>query len=848
MTVDTVAPANNLTEVEARERAALIRDVTYKLDFDLASSETHFTVRSEIRFTAAEEGSSTFIDLLAKDVVAGSLNGTPLAADAFDGVRVKLEGVSSSNVLSIESVHAFETSGIGLSRFVDPTDGSIYMFSDLEPYDAHRVYPCFDQPDIKGRFEFVITAAPDSTVLTNMRPVSEPVDGRWIFKQSPPMSTYVTCIAAGPLHSATVRHGDVELGVHCRKSVAEHLDPDEIFEITRAGFDFFQKQFDYPYMLEKFDQVFVPAMNPNVGAMENFGIVTINEIYVFRSKVTSGAREKRAETILHELAHMWFGDLVTMRWWGDLWLNESFATFESILALSEIDRFSHAWTSFSNGWKNWAYAADQLETTHPISTEMPDTDSVHVNFDGISYAKGCAVLRQLVAWVGPECFNEGLRAYFRKHEYANATLDDFLAELAAASGRDLSDWSKQWLESAGVNAVEARFELAGDSYGSFAIEQTAPETHPLRQHRLGIGLYDRKDSKLTLRRTIEVDIEGALTEVPKLAGEKVPDLLLLNDRDLAFTKIRLDERSIETAKAHLAELEDPLARALCWACILDMTRQIEIPVSVFLEMFIKNAPLEDGISQLEPLLTRASASNDIYVADENYESWRERIREVAHDALWSAAPGSDFQLAWTKLFVSRADVEACQTIQGWLDGKDVPEGLAVDQELRWTFLGALASNGCADEEMIEAESKRDPTDIGERNAASCLAARPSADAKKQAWERVTTEKDLPMAKRRAIMGGFQKRNQKELLQPYVDPYFAHLEVLASTDNQHEAKDFASAMFPATIVSEEVVAKSRAFSSRDDVPEFLRRPVAEHAEEMTRCLRARRLDSETVGSG
>ncbi len=477
---------NNLLRSEAADRARLLDDLHYDVTLDLTGEET-FTSETRLRCRADEAGAETFLDLTAVRVVSATVNGAPVAAGAFDADagRLRIGGLAAENEIVVVAEHAYEHTGVGLHRFVDPVDGAVYLHTQFEPFDAHRVFPCFDQPDLKATFTFEVEAPAGWEVVSNAA-----VDG-------PPRRRRRRAVALrhhredvdlhhGPGRRALPlvhrRHRDIEMGLYCRQSLAQYLDADEIFDVTAAGFDFFEDAFGQPYAFGKYDQLFVPEFN--FGAMENAGCVTFSERHIFRSKVTEAEREARADTILHEMAHMWFGDLVTMRWWDDLWLNESFATFASYLGLVEATRFRSAWTTFASALKTWAYRQDQLPSTHPIVADAPDIETMKTNFDGITYAKGASVLRQLVAWVGQKEFLDGVRAYFARHAWGNTELGDFLAALEEASGRPLSEWSRQWLETTGVNTMRAAFE-GTDTYTSFAIEQEAVPDHPtLRSHRL----------------------------------------------------------------------------------------------------------------------------------------------------------------------------------------------------------------------------------------------------------------------------------------------------------------------------------------------------------------------------
>ena len=605
----------NLTRAEAQERASLIDSRAFDVRLDLTTGAETFATTTTATFGCRAPGSSTWIDLIAPSVTSVVLNGASLdIAECFEGARIALPNLLAENTLVVEAMGAYMNTGEGLHRFVDPVDDEVYLYTQFESADARRMYACFEQPDLKATFALTVTAPDHWKVVSNSpTPVPSAVSegvARWEFAPTPRMSTYITALVAGPYHEVRDEyvgpHGTYPMGVFCRESLAQYLDADDIFELTKQGFAFFEEQFKTPYAFGKYDQLFVPEFN--AGAMENAGCVTFLEDMVFRSRVTDAAYEQRANTILHELAHMWFGDLVTMSWWDDLWLNESFAEWASHFANVNATRYTDAWTTFSNQRKAWAYRQDQLPSTHPIAADMVDLDSVRVNFDGITYAKGASALRQLVAWVGEPEFLAGVTTYFGKHAWGNTELSDLLSELEVTSGRDLSNWTQEWLRTSGVNLMRPALTVDGaGNYASFAILQEPP-TSPegiepiLRSHRMAIGLYDLNDGVLTRRERIELDVVGARTEVPQLIGTRQPDLVLLNDDDLTFTKIRLDERSWATAVDHLGQIDDSLARALVWGAAWDMTRDAEVSTGDYLSLVLSGVGVESDIGVVQVIL------------------------------------------------------------------------------------------------------------------------------------------------------------------------------------------------------------------------------------------------------
>ena len=841
---------NNLTRDEARQRAQLVRDVSYDVTLDLRTGEERFESTAVVRFTCTEPGGSVFLDLTAPAVRSLALNGEALDVSCFDGNRIHVAGLASDNTLEVVADCAYMHTGVGLHRFVDPVDKRVYLHTQFETFDAHRVYACFDQPDLKAPFSLTVHAPEEWVVVSNGRAVDRPADGaagRWRFETTPLISTYITAVVAGPYHEVRETRGGIDMGLFCRRSMAEHLDAVELFTITEQGFAWFQENFDYAYPFgDKYDQLFVPEFN--AGAMENAACVTFLEDYVFRSKVTDVAYERRAETILHEMAHMWFGDLVTMRWWDDLWLNESFATYASILCQVSATRFTGAWTTFANHEKTWAYRQDQLPSTHPVAADMVDIHAVTVNFDGITYAKGASVLRQLVAWVGQDAFLAGLRTYFRRHEFANTELKDLLVTLEEASGRDLSSWSKEWLETAGVNTLRAQLETDDDDVITwFRVVQEAPSDWPtLRSHRVAIGLFDIAGDAVVRRDRVELDIVGASTEVAELVGAKRPDLLLVNDGDLTFAKIRLDDRSLATITERLGQLPDSLTRALCWTAAWDMTRDAELAARDYVRLVLRNIAAEADIGIVQSLLTQSLAATFNFADPAIRDQLLAELAAATLDHLAAAEPGSDHQLAWVRSFASAATSEQhLDTLRGLLDGSTTFPGLEVDTDLRWHLLRRLASLGAVDDDRIRAEVERDPTAAGHRQAAAALASRPTAAAKEEAWSAIADDPNLPNAVLSATMSGFQQPHQAELLAPYAERYFGIVGRIWAERTNEVALDIIIDMFPSHAVSQDTLDRTDAYLRDADPAPSVRRLLLEGRDGVARSLRARAKDESAA---
>ncbi|MHB2023462.1 MAG: aminopeptidase N [Mycobacteriales bacterium] len=831
----------NLTRKQARERASLLSVDSYSVHLDLTGAPADlptFTSTSTVHFTASTPGAATFIDITAERLVSAVLNGRPLTG--FDGHRLALVDLQADNELTVVAECRYMRTGEGLHRHRDPVDGEVYLYSQFETFDAHRVYACFDQPDLKARFDFVVDAPAHWLVISNVAGHHD--SGRWVFPAGARMSTYVTAVIAGAYHEVRDEHDGIPLGLYCRKSLAEFLDAENLFEVTKAGFDFYHRTFGYRYPFGKYDQIFVPEFNS--GAMENIGAVTFLEDYVFRSKVTDASYARRAETILHELAHMWFGNLVTMTWWDDLWLNESFASYVSVLAEAEATRFRDGWSTFATVEKTWAYRQDQLPSTHPIATEIPDIEAVNVNFDGITYAKGASALKQLVAYLGRDAFFAGLRSYFTRFEFANATLAGLLEELGKAAGRDLSNWSKEWLQTAGVNTLRPLLEVGSDgTVSSLSVAQEAAEEHPtLRTHRIAVGCYQLSAGTLERTRRLELEISGPMTSVPQLRGASRPDLLLLNDDDLTYAKVRLDSHSLDTLVDHVSALRDPLARALCWGASWDMTRDGEFPASRYVTLVLSWIGEEPNIGLLQNLQRLALTAIHTFAAPRLVPALLARYAQDAHRHLLAAEPGSDHQLAWVRAFAAAANsVQDAGVLSALLDGTQVLPGLSVDTELRWHLLHRLVVLGAADEIEIDAELDRDRTAAGERHAYAARAARPDAAAKQEAWRLATADPAVPNAVQEAVISGFAPFEQQDLLRPYRDRYFEVVDEIWRTRTREMAQNVVVGLYPATLIEPETLVATDAHLASSPGPPALRRLLLEGRAGVARALAARERD-------
>lgn len=846
-------PGTNLTREEAQTRAALLTVDSYDVELDLTTSEKTFASTTTIRFTCAVPGSSTFADLVDATISEVTLNGVTLdPADVYADSRIRLDELHVENELVVRADCTYSRSGEGLHRFVDPADDRVYLYTQFEVPDARRVYATFEQPDLKSVFTFHVTAPESWKVVSNATtPDPEPLgDGKavWHFPTTLKMSTYFTALVAGEYHevrdSYEGKHGTIPLGFFARQSKIDDFDTADLIEITQQGFAFFEDAFGYPYPFGKYDQLFVPEYN--MGAMENAGCVTFRDEYLPRSRQTQAFYEQRANTILHEMAHMWFGDLVTMTWWDDLWLNESFAEWAAHHASVEATRFTEAWTGFTNARKNWAYRADQLPSTHPIAADNYDLEAVEGNFDGITYAKGASSLKQLVAWVGEEPFLKGLSAYFHEHAFSNARFGDLLRALTEASGRELDSWATEWLTTSGVNTLAADFEVDGDgAFTRFAVTQSAnPDFPTIRRHRIRVGLYDNVGGRLVRRSFVETDISGSSTEIAELVGQAQPDLVLLNDGDLTYAKIRLDERSLATLIGSIATLDDSLARALCWGAAWDMTRDAELAASDFVALVLAGVGSESDITAVQALLAYARSSAELYSAPAKRAELRATWEAGVRNLLAVAEPGSDHQLAFARSYAAAAHTDgALDHLQKLYDGTEALQGLDVNQDLRWTFLHALAAGGRADGAAIEAELARDNTISGQEKAAGARAAVPTAEAKAWAWEAAVLGNDLPNETMRSVCASFQVSGQEELLAPYVAEYLKVAETIIETKGVWIARVNLELTFPRAIPTQETLDAVSTWLETTTANPAAIRYVREGQADLQRALAAQAKDAE-----
>jgi aminopeptidase N len=836
----------SLSRTEAADRAALLTVDSYDVDLDLTTGDAEFASTTVLRFRCARPGAGTFVEVSPVALAEVTLNGRAVDPAGLTDGRLPLTDLAADNELTVRASMAYSNSGEGLHRFVDPADDRTYLYAQAFLDAAQRVYACFDQADLKAKVTLRVTAPPDWTVLSNGAGESDGA-GHWTFATTPPISTYMVTLCAGPYHSRYSEHDGIPLGVHCRASLAEHLDrqADELFEVTAQCFDRFHELFELRYPFGKYDQVFVPEFN--AGAMENPACVTFRDEMLFRSAVTDAQRMLRAEVIAHEMAHMWFGDLVTLRWWDDIWLSESFAEYLGMRVTSEATRFTDTWSGFAVVRKVWGYAADQRPSTHPVApVGVENSADALLNFDGISYAKGASVLRQLAALLGDEAFFAGLRRYFQAHAFGNASLTDLLAALGAASRRDLTDWAQVWLRESGVTTLRAVAATDPDGrYTRVTLVQTAPHHHPvLRPHRLAVARYGRTpDGGIVRQDGVEVDIDPAVdggeVTVPALTGQEAAPLLLVNDGDLTYAKIRLDDAVMARLPDLLPAVSDPLTRSLLWSAAWDATRDAEIPATSFLELVVAGLPTETDMMAFAQVVHLAvDVAVRQYLRPEQQAGATAALSHACRKVLDDAAPGSDRQLSAGRGLADCAGVDDIDTLRGWLDGSAVPEGLPVDAELRWAVLRRLTALGAADSGEIEAERRRDPSAHGAEHAAWCRAARPDPAAKAAAWEALVADDSLSNRQALALAAGFWQPGQAQLTGPYVERYFADMPELASRRSAQVVASLASAAYPRLVVGTGTAEAADRMLERDGLPAALRRTVLDCTDDLRRAVAAR----------
>jgi aminopeptidase N len=831
----------SLTHLEATNRAAAVDVREYEVSLDLTAEGETFRSRTVLRFGAG--AGSTFVDFEPVEIVSATLNGIAVPVEALADHRLALTGLAAENELVVEAVMRYSNTGEGLHKYTDPEDKSVYLYQHMFLDGARRIFPCFDQPDLKATFHLDVTAPSYWLVAANAALESPVENGHWRFAATKPISTYLVTLIAGPYHRVTDEHDGIPLVLYGRHAIATHLEAqaEEIFTVTKQCLDRYHEMFDIPYPFGHYQQAFVPEFN--FGAMENPGLVIFRDEFIHRSAVTESQRELRASVIAHEMAHMWFGDLVTMAWWDDLWLNESFAEYMGSRITAEATAFTKTWTTFAMQRKAWGLRADQHPSTHPVApADVADTHQALLNFDGISYAKGASVLRQLVVWMGDESFRKGLNEHFAAHAYGNATLADLLAALSKAGGRDLTAWAEVWLRRAQVNTLRVEVSRDGANYAEVAIVQTAPADYPtLRPHKVALGLYDRSPEGTVVRRErVEVDVDpavdGGRTPVPALTGVRAADLLLLNEGDLTYAKIRLDEQSTAAVPMILPLVGDSLARAVLWAATLDAVVDAERPVAELVTLVLAALPVESEVVIVEDVLRTARSLVDRYATATARPAALELVAQAADRLLAASEPAGSRQLAAARGLIG-ATVDATR-LTAWLAGDGVPEGLTIDDDLRWLIIYRLTVLGAAGRATIEEEFDRDRSSIGEQWAARCRAALPDAESKAAAWAAIVGDASLSNRMAELTATGFWQPEQLDLLTPYVQRYFADMPQMMRVRSGMSAEKTAIAAYPSLVIDPETRRQAAELLAIEDLDPILRRVVEDADDDVRRALAAR----------
>ncbi|ALC06577.1 Aminopeptidase N [Corynebacterium deserti GIMN1.010] len=864
--------STNLTRQEAAERSRLLSVHNYDIALDLNMGDEFFSSTTLVKFTVLEAG-DTFIDLRAARVDEVELDNQSIIESALtlkesgydETPGIALNGLTpGEHSLRVVATIPYSRTGEGLHRMVDPADNEVYLYTQFETADAKRMFACFDQPDLKATYDLTINTPKGWKVISNAEQtvsVQNSEHDTHTSRIDYPLSTYLVAVCAGNYHevrdswSGELTHHPetpadqpteltVPLGLYCRRSLAKDLDAERLFTETKQGFDWYHRNFGVSYPFGKYDQIFVPEFN--AGAMENAGAVTIRDEYVFASKATRYRYERRADTILHELAHMWFGDLVTMKWWDDLWLNESFATWSAAISQAEETEYDTAWVTFANVEKSWAYQQDQLPSTHPVFSDGYDIETVDQNFDGITYAKGASVLKQLQAYVGREEFLAGVRRHFANHSWGNATFEDLLGALELASGRDLSDWANQWLKTTGINTLGASFEVEGGKYTSFAVTQTGaePGDGELRTHRIAVGLYKLVDGSVNRYARVEIDCSGASTSVEEIVGLDEADFVLVNDDDLTYALLDLDERSREFVIENIDKFSDPMPRTLAWSAAWEMTRAGQMKARDFISLVARGASSETEIAVLERILMQTTSAVKNY-ADPTWaaETGNDIVANAFLDGARTAEADSDAQLAFIQALAKVTLNDAAASFFTDILSGRVP-GLTVDSDLRWWALTALIAAGRIDspEDAIAEELSRDNSSASHLASLRARAAINDADSKAAVYKEVTAiGNSLSNLELRHKIEGLTFTGSSDFLQSYNNQYFEILDSIWANFSGEMAQQIILGLFPSWNISSEGLERADYFLDGDHVP-GVKRIVAESRDRVARALRNRSVDA------
>jgi len=824
----------NLTRVEAGARSALIEVSGYRLELDLAQGPATFESSSTVRFRCAEPGASTFLDVKPQQLHRATLNGVELDLSGFDGERIALTGLAAENEVVVTATMRYSKDGQGLHRAVDPADERHYVYGLSFLDAAPRVFACFDQPDLKAPYDVSVTAPAEWIVLGNGA-ATRTSEGSWALATTKPLATYFFTVCAGPYVSVTAVHDGIPLGLHARASLSEPLERQagQILTITRESFDYYHSLFGIRYPFGEYHQVFVPEFN--AGAMENPGCVTLRDQYVFRGAATHDEVLTRSNTISHEMAHMWFGDLVTMRWWDDLWLNESFAEYMAHRTLYEATEFTDAWVDFSMARKPWGYAAERMPSTHPVAgLPAPDAQSALQNFDGISYAKGAAALRQLIAHIGDAAFIAGVADYLRSHAYGNAALVDFLGAMERASGKDLQGWADGWLRTVGLDAISVELATDQGAITSAAVRRVPPAAHPAdRPHSFDVAGFSGGTEVFRVVTTVDRDE----TALPELEGKQVASMVVPNAADLTWANIKLDAATVAAAPAELSAVPQAQARAVVWAALIDGVALAEIDPRHLLAVLATSWEVESNQSivnrvglqmslRIIPQFIPMSEQSGAYAV----------LATAAASMLAQSEPGSSRALVAARyVATSSADEDL---LRQWASGKQVPEGLREDSDFRWLAVGNLARRGAIGSAEIDAALERDNTMQGNLKALESKASAPDASAKAWAWEQITGEHGRSNYELNALAEGFWHASDQDVLRPYVARYFTDVPALSGRVGEDALARVAKLAYPSHVVEASTADQSAAALRRHDLTASVRRAIVDADSQLREALASR----------
>ena len=852
----TALAYSNITQQQAAARALQISDVNYTLSMDLVKGSETFSGENNIEFKLLHKNADVVIDFDGRQVSQMSINGKSTENFTFDSKEASIILPATlfkqgQNSVSMAFVGEFSHSGSGLHQFTDPADNKEYYYSDFEPAKAHHMFPSFDQPNLKATFRLDVEAPADWQVISNMNiNKSAEVNGvkhHW-FNQTLKMSTYIFHLSAGPYAMWEDYSGKYPLRIFTRQSLSQYMDPQRMFDTSKKGFAFFEDYYDYDYPFTKYDQIFVPEFNS--GAMENAGAVTFGEYQLFRSSPSQSQLIERDVTILHEMAHMWFGNLVTMDWWNDLWLNESFADIMGYQGLEGIGQ-QGAWDRAAR-YKSWAYSEDQLVTTHPILSDVPDIMSASANFDGITYAKGLSALRQLQYWMGADKFKQGIRQYFKQHAFKNTTLADFIAALESVHGKALTPWVDSWLGTKDVNTMKLNFDISKGKVANASVTQTGGVHNPtLRPHANLIGLYHVEQGELRLKETVKVLFDGEKTNLPALNGKKAPAVILPNVEDHDYIKIRLDERSLVWLKANIHLVKDSPTKTMVWSTLWDMVRDQQMRASEFAQLAMTQLTNETDVYVLEYLLEQMETVVDSYTPDTTAKrNYRQQLFALAKRQLKATVPGSDLQRVWYWSFDSMAVTDAdYQYLLDLYDGKKSIDGINMNNHRQWRILQRLASANRhkAVNPRMTALVEADKSAKGQNEKLTTQSFYPDASNKTDAWKKLTQGEGYSLRQKTAIIDGLYHADHPKLAKLLIKPYFDEIEAIHQRGERYEyASYFIRKAFPGFGLEDSLLATEQ-FLRHSKVPTTYKKQVMRQMDTLQRTLKVRQMNQLTINN-